>query len=146
MQISARSFSAAIRTAIRTVACPLLFAIVLATGLAGIPATRATAEDLSEPPFGPTWELMNRIEKQNFIAGYLYGMKDAATMTRVLGDFVRDNPTAAAESLERLRTIYGGLADGKAPSVVEGIDRFFKNPENRQAPLSRAITGARAAQ
>lgn len=103
-------------------------------------------EDLSEPPFAPTWQLMNRVDRQHFIAGYLHAMKDAATMTRVLSDFIRDNPKGAEESLERLRGLYSDLAQGKPPDVAEGIDRFFKNPDNRQAPLSRAITGARASQ
>ena len=98
--------------------------------------------ELTEPPFAPTWALMNQVERQNFVAGYLHGMKDAATMTHVLRDFVRENPKSAEESLERLRAIYAGLGKGKAPEVAEGIERFFKDPANRQAPLSRAITGA----
>ncbi|NDC38261.1 MAG: hypothetical protein EBZ48_09445 [Proteobacteria bacterium] len=105
----------------------------------------ALAEDLTEPPFAPTWQLMNRLEKRQFIAGYLYAMKDAATMTQVLGDFIRENPKEAPASLDRLRGLYLGLAEGKAPTVVEGIDAFFKDPANRQAPLSRAITGVRGA-
>jgi len=94
----------------------------------------------AEEPFNPVWQLMNRKEKQQFIAGYLFGMKDAATMTNYLRDFVRDNPQSAEESLERLRALYSGLSEGKPDSVVAGIDAFYKDGKNREAPLSRAIT------
>lgn len=102
------------------------------------------SEDLSEPPFAPVWQLLNKEQKQQFIAGYLLGMKDAATMTGVLKDFVQGNPTSAQESLERLRGIYDELSQGKPDTVSEAIDRFFKDPANKEAPLSRAITAARS--
>jgi hypothetical protein len=104
----------------------------------------ASSEDLSEPPFAPVWQLLNKEQKQQFIAGYLLGMKDAATMTGVLRDFVQSNPTSAQESLERLRGIYDDLSQGKPDTVSDAIDRFFKDPANKEAPLSRAITAARS--
>lgn len=119
----------------------LAFGLLCLSPLLSPQASHAEPE-LTEPPFAPTWALMNRVERQNFVAGYLHGMKDAATMTHVLRDFVRENPKSAEESLERLRAIYANLGKGKAPEIAAGIDRFFKDPANREAPLSRAITGA----
>ena len=133
------------RTAIKEVisrgsriAC--LLTLITLLGLPGI----ARTEDLSEPPFAPVWQLLNNEQKQQFIAGYLLGMKDAATMTGVLRDFVQSNPTSAQESLERLRGIYDDLSQGKPDTVSAAIDRFFKDPANKEAPLSRAITAARS--
>jgi hypothetical protein len=103
----------------------------------------ARAEEQAEPPFQPVWDLLNRQEKQQFISGYLFGMRDAATMTGVLDDFVRDNPNSARESVQRIKGIYEDMASGKPDALTREIDAFYKNPRNRQAPLSRAITAAR---
>ena len=64
-------------------------------------------------------------------------------MTGVLRDFVKENPTAAQESLERIRGIYEDMGAGKPDSMAREIDAFYKDPRNREAPLSRAISAAR---
>ena len=106
-------------------------------------ATTALAEAPKDPPFQPIWQLLNAEEKQQFIAGYLYGMRDAATMTNVLHDFLKANPNSTLDSLDQLQTLYGGLSEGKPDTMATSIDAFYKNPANREAPLSRAITAAR---
>ena len=118
---------------------------VLASTLlcAACSAFPAAALDPEEPPFQPVWDLLNKQEKQQFISGYLFGMKDAATMTGVLREFVKENPTSAQESLERIRGIYQDMGAGKPDSIAREIDFFYKDPRNREAPLSRAITAAR---
>ena len=117
--------------------------LVIAALLFGLALPAAHADDRGEPPFQPVWELLNRQEKQQFIAGYLFGMRDAATMTGVVREFLRENPTSAPESLDRIKSLYQDMASGKPDALAKEIDAFYKDPANHEAPLSRAITAAR---
>ena len=116
--------------------------ILLITTLVCIPSI-GVSEGIEDSSFLPVWQLLNREQKQQFLAGYLQGMKDAAKMTDVLGGFVKDNPASATESLQRLKGIYLNLSQVTPDSLASEIDIFFADPKNREAPLSRAVTGAR---
>ena len=91
--------------------------------------------------FLPIWKLLSHGEKQQFIAGYIQGWKDAAKVIDVAIAYVRDNPKQALQSLERIKSLYL-LSDAKATAIVERIDDFYTKPENRDAPLSLAISAA----
>ena len=114
--------------------CSTFFALL--TGL-------AWADDIGDSSFLPVWQMMNREQKEQFVAGYIQGMKDAAKMTEVLSAFVKDNPASAGDSLQRLKGIYLNLGDARSDSLTHEIDTFYASPKNKEAPLSRAITGAR---
>jgi len=95
-----------------------------------------------DAPFLPTWRLLSADQKQQFIAGYLYGWGDAAKVVDIVIGYVRANPDEAIRGLEKLRDVYG-LADLKAASIVREIDQFYADPANGGAGLPLAINAAR---
>lgn len=94
--------------------------------------------------FEPVWRMLTRDQKQQFVAGYLNGMRDAAQMTDLLQILVKQNPEAASGSLDRLAQIYQDVGRASPDSIVEGIESFYSNPENSRAQLSAAITAAQS--
>ncbi len=92
--------------------------------------------------FEPIWRLLTREQKQQFVAGYLNGMRDAAQMTDLLQVIVKQNPDAAAGSLDRLAQIYMDVGRSTPEAIVDGIESFYSNPSNSGAQLSAAITAA----
>lgn len=94
--------------------------------------------------FMPTWKLMNPLEKRQFLAGYLYGWKDAGHITGIASGFVRENPDRAIETLDEISKLYE-LSGLKPEILVERVDYFFSDPDNRNASLSSAISAARVA-
>lgn len=91
----------------------------------------------SSESFLPTWKLLSNKDKQQFIAGYLQGLRDAQKITSIASGFVRDNPEKAIDALERLE----GLYETKVPPgrLVEGIDAFYSDSMNMDASLSVAV-------
>lgn len=100
--------------------------------------------------FEPVWRMLTREQKQQFVAGYLHGMRDASQMTELLRDLVKDAPSAAGNagsvegSLDRLSQIYDEMGRASPETLTDGIDGFYANPSNHGAQLSAAITAAQA--
>lgn len=96
-----------------------------------------------EASFSPTWKLLRNEAKQQFVAGYLFGWRDAKRVTDIAIDFVKEQPTEAVRGLERIREIYDmeGLT---AESLVRELDSFFGQAEGKDASFSQAITAVRA--
>lgn len=94
------------------------------------------------PSFLPTWKLLTTDQKQQFIAGYIQGWKDAARVTDIAIGYVRTNPERAIEGLEGIRQLYD-LSGVKPIQLAHEIDAFYSDPENNGAALSKAITAAR---
>lgn len=92
--------------------------------------------------FLPVWRLLSSEQKQQFIAGYLQGLRDAGRITDVLATYIKDNPNKATETLAGSKEIYdfSGL---NTASLVREIDRYFHDPNHSQATLSLAATAAR---
>jgi hypothetical protein len=123
----------------------LLPACFLLLGLMGHGGIRdAAAEDgtSAEHAFLPTWKLLKSEAKQHFVAGYLYGWRDAEKVTDIAIDYVKENPQGAVEGLERVRGIYDmqGLT---ADSMVRELDAYFSESGSKDATLSQAITAVR---
>lgn len=99
-----------------------------------------------EPPpaFYPTWKLLSFAEKQQFVAGYIYGWRDAARVTDVVISYVKDNPGKAIEGLEQVKGLYD-LGDLKPAILAQAIDTFFEDPDNKSAGLSQAVSAAKRA-
>jgi len=95
-----------------------------------------------EASFAPTWKLLRAEAKQQFVSGYLFGWRDAAKVTDLAIDYVKQNPAGAVSGLERVREIYDmeGLT---SESVVRELDKFFSESEGKDATLSQAITAAK---
>ncbi len=100
-------------------------------------------ENTTSSAFLPTWRLLANEQKQQFIAGYLQGFSDAAKLTNIAIGFIDENPGKARETLEQLQRIYD--SSGLTPSeIVEYVDKFYSDPDNKAAGLSVAVSAARA--
>ena len=112
--------------------------VVLGTVLSVLicPTTVLLAESKMAPEasFSPTWKLLRNDAKQQFVAGYLFGWRDAKRVTDIAIDYVK--------GLERIRGIYDmeGLT---AESVVRELDTYFAQAEGKEATFSQAITAVR---
>lgn len=123
-----------------------VFSSILTTGLVtalfpsslSIPLAHAD----NESPFLPTWKHLSTDEKKQFIAGYIFGWKDAAQVTAIATEFIKSNPQKAVESLQSVERIYS-MSELDPAQVAKAIDLFFSMPENSGAPLSKAVTAAR---
>jgi hypothetical protein len=93
--------------------------------------------------FGPTWKLLDPEAKRQFIAGYLFAFSDAARITDIALEYIKDNPQAAVSGLERIRSVYDmhGLT---ADMVVHELDVYFKESGGKEATLSQAVTAVRS--
>ena len=96
----------------------------------------------SEASFLPTWKLLSNQGKQQFVAGYIFGWRDAARVTDAAIEYAREHPSNAVSGLERIREIYN-LEGLTAEGMVRELDVFFNQAEGREATLSQAITAAR---
>jgi hypothetical protein len=126
-----RSFSLLVRTA-----------VLAGTLFGAAPAALTEGTSAPEPSFSPTWKLLRNDAKQQFIAGYLFGWRDAKRVTEVAIEYVRENPSEAVSGLERIRGLYN-MEGITAESMVRELDTFFSESEGKDATLSQAITAAR---
>ena len=104
----------------------------------------SSAQSREQLAFLPTWKLLTRDQKRDFVAGYVQGWRDAAQVTDIAIDYVRENPKQAVEGLEKIRRIYD-LSNIRAEGLVDGVDGFYSDPNNASATLSAAVTAVRAA-
>ncbi len=107
-----------------------------------VPPTSAWAED-EKSGFIATWKLLNPQEKQQFMAGYLYGWRDAAKVTDIAIGYVKENPNKAVEGLESVRSLYD-VSRFSSSSIAQKIDEFFQDADNREASLAAAVSYARS--
>lgn len=104
---------------------------------------RSAEAQSGETPFLPVWKMMNSQEKQQFIAGYVQGWRDAQKVTEIAQDYIRQNPNDAVEGLEKIKGLYD-LSGLKPEMLVKGIDAFYLEPDHGRAGLSRAISAAKS--
>jgi hypothetical protein len=117
-----------------------LFFVLICFGGLTPPAYGAGPSE--ERPFLPTWKLLNQEQKQQFIAGYLFGWNDAAQITAIVAGFAKENPEQAQRGLEKLQSLYdvGNLKPG---AIAREVDTFYSDPSNSSAGLSRAVSFAK---
>jgi hypothetical protein len=106
------------------------------------PPRTAPASERGTASFLPTWKLLDSHEKEQFIAGYLQGWKDAARVTDIAISYVKTNPEKAIDGLEGIRQLYD-VRGVKPSDLAHQIDEFYADPENSDAALSRAITASK---
>lgn len=106
------------------------------------PEAHAESKTAPEASFLPTWKLLHNEGKQQFVAGYLFGWRDAGRVTDAAIEYAREHPENAVNGLERIRGIYDmeGLT---AETVVRELDSFFSGSAGKDATLSQAITAVR---
>ena len=112
--------------------------------LVSLPALSLADAESAPSPFYPTWKLLSAAEKQQFVAGYIQGWKDAARVTDVAISYVRDNPSHAVEGLQELKGLYD-LSDLKPALLASAIDEYFRGAEHRNEGLSQAVSAAKRA-
>jgi len=125
----------------RTLLCSLVLPALLAPAIAA--AQSGDSGGPGESAFLPAWKLLGQQEKQQFISGYLQGWKDAVKILDIVISYVKENPERAARALESIKEIYE-MRGVHADQFVHEIDLFYSDPVNRSAPLSKAITAAKA--
>lgn len=103
-------------------------------------AFTAHAED--QRGFLPTWKLLAPEAKEQFIAGYLEGWRDAGVVTDIATQYVKENPQKALEGLEKIKVLYD-MSSLKTSAVVSEINGFYRDPENSLASLSKAVSYAK---
>ena len=107
------------------------------------PLSTVQAEVPAATPFAETWKMMSSLEKQQFAAGYLFGLRDAARMQDVTLSYIRENPTQAISGIERIRDILS--AEGASPdTLVRSVDEYFNDAKNRNATITMAMSRARS--
>lgn len=105
--------------------------------------TPAAPHALPPAPFGSTWRLLTSDQKQQFVAGYLYGWRDSLKVSEVVLQFIRDNPTQAEKGMEKILSLYN-VRNAGPELIVQELNSFFADPDNLNAPLSDALSVARA--
>lgn len=126
-----------LRTILLSTSCFCLAAALILSNPRGL---RAEEEKAS---FLPTWKLLNPQEKQQFMAGYLYGWRDAAKVTDIAISYVKEHPQKAVEGLESIRSLYD-VSGFNSSSVAHEVDGFFQDSDNRDASLTAAISYAKS--
>lgn len=115
------------------------YGVACAISLAAVAAALSVTDAVADEPFLPTWKLLKGSERSQFIAGYLYGWRDAARVTDAAIEFVKENPTEAIDGLQKIRSLYAGT-DSTPDVVASALDSFFSKSENSDATLAQAIT------
>jgi hypothetical protein len=120
----------------------LAVSVVISCEIAAIGPAVAESKVASEASFLPTWKLLTNQGKQQFVAGYLFGWRDAGRVTDAAIEYAREHPSQAVGGLEKIRDIYDmeGLT---AEGMVRELDVFFAESSGKDATLSQAITAAR---
>jgi hypothetical protein len=111
--------------------------------LGAILPQRLWAED-KETSFYPTWKLLTSEQKQQFIAGYIQGWKDAGRVTEISLGFIKDNPEKAVDALTRVRDLYFELTHTDIEALGREVDTFYGDPKNQAAGFSAALNSAKA--
>jgi hypothetical protein len=117
--------------------------LIVTVSVSLLTALPVRAEIPAAPPFAQTWKLMSSIEKQQFVAGYLFGLRDAARMQDVTLNYIRENPAQAVPGIEKIRDLLA--AEGVKPdTMVRLVDEYFGDAKNRNATITMAMSLARS--
>lgn len=117
-----------------------LVCAILMFGCGG--ATEVEASPERSESFYPTWKLLSNEQKQQFIAGYVLALKDAARITDIALQYSQSDPSRAMESLQKIRSLFD-IFETKPTVLVKEIDTYYTSPINRSATLSMAVNAAR---
>jgi hypothetical protein len=112
--------------------------------LTAVPRTLLSEESGdSVQGFAPTWKLLDAEAKRQFIAGYLFAFSDAARITDIALEYIKENPQGAVSGLEQIRSVYD--MRGVTPDmVVHELDVYFREDGGKEATLSQAVTAVRS--
>ena len=120
-----------------------VIAIIITTILASSPVFAENNPSKQEDgSFLPAWRLLNTENKQQFVSGYQRGWKDAVNIIDIVITYLKTNPSEGIKALESVRNIYD-LENLRPDDLVKAIDKYYADPDNNNAPFSKAITAAK---
>ena len=96
----------------------------------------------AEEPFLPTWKLMSQDAKRQFVAGYLFGLKDAENVLDIAIQYIQENPNKAIEGLKKIKSVYEH-EDAKPDKIAKAMDEYFADNANAKSTLATAFQFAK---
>lgn len=101
-------------------------------------ANTGSAQPALEAPIYPIWRLMDDNAKKQFLAGYLYGFREARSLGEIAVEFSKSKPQDLEEGLSSILQHYRltSLAPDKLSPL---LDEYLKSPERQQDSLRLAI-------
>lgn len=96
----------------------------------------------ADEPFLPTWKLMNQDAKRQFVAGYLFGLKDAENVLDIAIQYIQENPNKAIEGLKKIKSVYQH-EDAKPDKIAKAMDEYFSDTANAKSTLATAFQFAK---
>lgn len=117
----------------------LTAALMASTGAQLVSVGQSWAESvkIQEIPIYPTWQLMDDDAKRQFLAGYIFGHREARALGEVVVEYLRQNPQADPDDVAGVLEHYR-LTSMTSNQLVPLIDQYLKNPEHQKQSL-RAI-------
>ena len=98
----------------------------------------AQAQPPAEVPIYPTWHLMDEAGKKQFLAGYLYGFREARSLGEIAVEYSKSKPQDLEQGLEKLLQHYK-LTTLSPDRLAPLLDQYFESPERQQDSLRLAI-------
>ena len=111
----------------------LLGCIVLTGG-----PTIGLAEENTDTPIASSWKAMDEGSKRQFIAGYLFGFRDARALGEIAVEYSKSNPKDTTVGLTDLLSHYR-LTNLSPTELVPLLNEYFKDPKNQSDSLRAAI-------
>lgn len=102
--------------------------------LVASPSAAVAQSSSSETPIYPIWRLMDEQAKRQFIAGYLYGFRDARALGEIAVEFSKQNPPDLAQGLSALLSHYQ-LTRMRPEQLVPLIDEHLEDTSHHSESL-----------
>jgi hypothetical protein len=103
------------------------------------PSTSSAQEGgATEPAIYNTWSMMDENAKRQFLAGYLYGFRDARALGEVAVEFIKSSPPDPISGLRGILPHYQ-LTPLSSNDLVPLLNEYFREPKNRNDGLRVAI-------
>ena len=100
--------------------------------------TVGKSEENTDTPIAGSWRAMDDPSKRQFVAGYLFGFRDARALGEIAVEYARANPKDATVGLTDLLSHYR-LTNMSPSELVPLLNEYFKDPKNQSDSLRAAI-------
>jgi len=104
-----------------------------------MPSTTFAQESSAvEAPIYNTWQMMDDGAKRQFLAGYLYGFRDARALGEIAVAFMQTSPPDPISGLRGILPHYQ-LSELSPSDLVPLLNQYFREPKNRNDGLRVAV-------
>ena len=100
--------------------------------------SNAAAQPVSETPIYPVWRLMDDNAKRQFLAGYLYGFREARSLGEVALEYSKTKPQDLESGLSAILQHYK-LTTLAPDKLAPLLDEYLQAPERQNDSLRLAI-------